>query len=91
MEGKLLHISDLSQQRERLDRPTLLSLEGLVTYYGKPLISKDKVRGVLEVFYRQPYAADLEMLEFLEILAGQMALAMENAALFSNLKRSEFS
>lgn len=90
MEGKLVHLPDLAQQRERLDRSTLLSPEGLISYYGKPLVSKDKVRGILEVFYRKPYTADPEMLEFLEILAGQMALAIDNAALFTNLRHSEF-
>ncbi len=90
MEGRLVYLPDLREHRERLDRPTLLASEAMVTYYGKPLTSKDKVRGVLEVFYRKPFCADPEMLEFLEILAGQMALAMDNAALFVNLKRSEF-
>jgi putative nucleotidyltransferase with HDIG domain len=53
-----------------------------------PLITKGKVIGVFEVFHRvllQPYP---DWLDFLNTLAGQAAIAIENATLFENLERS---
>jgi putative nucleotidyltransferase with HDIG domain len=46
------------------------------------------VAGVLEVFHRQPLAPDHEWFEFLETLAGQAAIAINNTALFESLQRS---
>jgi putative nucleotidyltransferase with HDIG domain len=60
--------------------------EGFVSYVGVPLIVKGNVRGVLEVYQRtmlQPYQ---EWLEFFNALAGQTAIAVENASLLMNLQ-----
>jgi putative nucleotidyltransferase with HDIG domain len=46
------------------------------------------VKGVLEVYQRQRRAADPERLAFLEALAGQAAIAIENAQLFEELEHS---
>ena len=56
--------------------------------YGVPLITKDEVRGVLEVFHRSPLASDISWLNFLETLAGQAAISIDNATLFDNLQQS---
>jgi putative nucleotidyltransferase with HDIG domain len=52
------------------------------------LISKERVEGVLEVMIRQHVQPDSEWLEFLEMLAGQAAIALENATLFNELQKS---
>jgi putative nucleotidyltransferase with HDIG domain len=41
----------------------------------------------LEVFHRQAYTPSLEWLDFLEVLAGQAAIAIDNAELYENLQR----
>ena len=41
-------------------------------YYGVPLISKGNIEGVLELFHRDQLTPDLEWLDFLETLAGQL-------------------
>ncbi|HYP21623.1 MAG TPA: HD domain-containing phosphohydrolase [Chloroflexia bacterium] len=71
-----------------LTRARLLEGEDFVAYYAVPLVAKDKVRGVLEVFQRGPLPDDPEWLKFLEALAGQAAIAVDNAALFDSLQRS---
>jgi putative nucleotidyltransferase with HDIG domain len=53
-----------------------------------PLISKGRVKGVLEIFQRSPLLMDREWLDFLETLAGQTALAIDDAALFQDLQHS---
>ncbi len=66
----------------------LVAKEGFVSYLGVPLITKGKVKGVLEIFQRavlHPYA---EWLDFLNTLAGQAAIAIENATLITNLEQS---
>jgi putative nucleotidyltransferase with HDIG domain len=69
--------------------------EGFAEYYGVPLIAKGEVKGVLEVFRRGPLpsagsgeTAELEWLDFLEMLSSQAAIAIDNAQLFENLKRA---
>jgi HD-GYP domain-containing protein (c-di-GMP phosphodiesterase class II) len=44
--------------------------------------------GVLELFHRSPLASDPEWLEFLETIANQAAIAIDNASLFDGLQRS---
>jgi response regulator RpfG family c-di-GMP phosphodiesterase len=52
------------------------------------LIAKGQLKGVLEVFLRSPRSIDPEHLEFLEALAGQAAIALDNSSLFEQLQDS---
>ncbi len=65
-----------------------LPAEYFATYYAVPLIAKGQVKGVLQVFHREPLNPDPEWLDFLEMLAGQAAIAIDNAVLFEDLQRS---
>ena len=62
--------------------------EDFIYYFGLPLIVKGKVKGVLEVFHRAPLHPYAEWLDFLDTLAGQAAIAIENSTLFESLERS---
>jgi PAS domain S-box-containing protein len=62
--------------------------EYFVSYFGVPLIVKGKAKGVLEIFHRAPLYPYPEWLDFLDTLAGQAAIAIEDAQLFENLERS---
>jgi putative nucleotidyltransferase with HDIG domain len=46
------------------------------------------ISGVLEVFHRSPLEAETDWVGFLEALAGQAAIAIDNATLFDNLQRA---
>lgn len=85
---QMIEIPDLRAQSGEIWQHTQLAGEDFVSYYGVPLIAKGNVKGVLEVYHRTRLAADREWLEFLELLAGQAALAIDNALLFSNLEQS---
>ena len=65
-----------------------LESEGLVSYYGVPLIVKGKVQGVLEVFHRRPLVVATEWVSFIEALAEQRAIAVDKAVQFTELERS---
>jgi putative nucleotidyltransferase with HDIG domain len=62
--------------------------EGFVAYTGVPLIAKGQIKGVLEVYHRSLHRAQHEWLNLLETLAGQAAIAIDNAQLFDNLQQS---
>jgi PAS domain S-box-containing protein len=85
---KTIHISDLMETGGKLASSLLVEHESFVDYYGTPLIVKGEVKGVLEIYHRSHLKAEPEWLEFLETLAGQAALAIDNARLFEDLQRS---
>jgi GAF domain-containing protein len=62
--------------------------EGFVGYAGVPLIAKGQVKGVLEVYHRSIHHSDPEWLHLLETLAGQAAIAIDNAQLFDGMQQS---
>ena len=65
-----------------------LSIEQFITYVGIPLFTKGQVKGVLEVFQREPLVLEPEWHAFLEMLAGQAAIAIDNSELFDHLQSS---
>lgn len=88
LERRIIQISDLAQFP---DDPLLsigLSGESFTSYYGVPLIAKGKVIGVLELFHRSVVERDDEWFDFLNTLAGQAALAIDNSQLFESLQHS---
>jgi hypothetical protein len=87
-ERRLIKIEQLKVQPEDPFFATLFTEENFVSYYGVPFIAKGRVEGVLEVFHRSPLYPYPEWLDFLNILAGQAALAVDNVTLFENLQAS---
>ena len=85
-ERRLIKIENLADQADDPHFATLLAEENFVFYCGVPLIAKGGIKGVLEVFHRVPVQPYPEWLDFLNILAGQAAIAIDNATLFSNLQ-----
>lgn len=57
-------------------------------YFAALLIAKGKVKGVLELFHRDPLYPGSEWLDYLQTLASQGAIAIDNAELFEGLQRS---
>jgi HD-GYP domain-containing protein (c-di-GMP phosphodiesterase class II) len=69
-------------------RTGILVNEGFVSYYAVPLVAAGQIKGVIELWHRSPLRLEEEQLEFLETLAGQAAIAVDNANLFVDLQRS---
>jgi PAS domain S-box-containing protein/putative nucleotidyltransferase with HDIG domain len=88
LERQSVEIQDLNSSTNQFSLPPYWAGEGFVSYFCEPLISKGQVKGVLEVFNRKLFDPDLEWCDFLKALAGQTALAIENASLFDSLQRS---
>src|SRR5207253_903969 len=87
LERRTLNIPDITAVDDFLSAP-LLTGELFSSYFAVPLITKGQVKGVLEVFHRSPLEPDEEWAGFLEALAGQAAIAIDNASLFDDLQRS---
>jgi PAS domain S-box-containing protein/putative nucleotidyltransferase with HDIG domain len=85
LENRMIAITDL---RESDSVPAYFHQEGFLSYFNVPLNAKGQIKGVLEVFMRQPFSPASDWLEFLSSLGGQTAIAIDNAQLFTNLQRS---
>lgn len=88
LERRLIAIPKIEDSVVPFGEPHLLIGEGFVSQYSMPLVAKGQVIGVLEIFQRAPFAPLPEWIEFLEALARQAAIAIDNASLFQNLQRS---
>jgi putative nucleotidyltransferase with HDIG domain len=88
LDQQTIYVPDLKAHHTDFMRSPSFSAEGFVSYYAIPLVAKSQVKGVLEVFHRSLLEHDPEWLDFLEALASQAAIAIENASLFSDLQRS---
>jgi HD-GYP domain-containing protein (c-di-GMP phosphodiesterase class II) len=82
-------IPTLSQPSESFSRAALLVGEGFVSYYAVPLVARGHVKGVLEIFHRSPLTLDTEFRDFLDTLAGQAAVAIDNARLWEDSERNQ--
>jgi HD-GYP domain-containing protein (c-di-GMP phosphodiesterase class II) len=70
------------------DRSGAVGAERFRSYIGVPLVAAGKMQGVLEVWHRSVLSLSDEEAQFLETLAGQCAIAIDNASLFRDLQRS---
>jgi len=87
-EHRTVQIENLDEVGDKFVRRELLAGENFVSYIAVPLIIKGKVKGMLETFNRTPLKPDLHWLKFLETLAGQTAIAIDNSILYQDVQRS---
>lgn len=88
MERHLVQALDLFESDEGMAYLPLLQEEGFLSFYSVPLIAKGQVKGVLDIFNRKLITPDQDWIFFLETLAGQAAIAIDNTTLLENLQRS---
>jgi len=87
---EVMHIPNLQTRKTDLLRSPLFSQENFVEYYAVPLIAKGQALGVLEIFHRAVIQADPDWLNFMNMLAGQAAIAIDNAVLFKDQQVTNF-
>ena len=83
-----VYISNLQTRKTDFLRSPTFFQEGFVSYFGIPLIAKDEIMGVLEIFHRSLFNPNKERLDFMETLARQIAIAIYNTTLYKDLQRS---
>jgi GAF domain-containing protein len=78
LERRVIHIPDLTQEETDFQRSPQLRSEKFISYFAIPLISGGQLKGILEIFNRQKFEPNSEWLHFMETLAGQAAIAIDN-------------
>ncbi len=85
--GEAIAIADVRRD-ERLD-PTLLSFvesEGIQSLIDVPLRSGDEITGILTAYWDRPRRFEPNEVELLQTLGGQVAIAVQNARLYEDLR-----
>jgi signal transduction protein with GAF and PtsI domain len=85
---QVVRVANLPNQQSDFQRSPHFAQEGFIDYFGVPLIAKARVLGVLEIFHRSVLLPRPDWLDFMEMLAGQAAIAIESAIMFNDLARS---
>ena len=88
-------VRDLQEEREKLKQ---LGIDGFLfsdliqeprSVLAVPLLIENRLVGILSVQSPQAYAYDSDDIRLLSTIAGQAAVALENARLFTELRASE--
>jgi HD-GYP domain-containing protein (c-di-GMP phosphodiesterase class II)/PAS domain-containing protein len=88
LEQHLVSVDNLRKEIKDFVRGDLLAGEDFDSYHCAPLIAKGQVIGVLEVYLHTHRPQNVEWLDFFKTLAGQTAIAVDNASMFANLQHS---
>lgn len=84
----VITIENLQQERNSFTASPQLAHEGFIAYVAVPIIAKGEVKGVLELFHRSPLHPAHEWWDYCDALAGQVAIAIDNATLFEELRQA---
>jgi signal transduction histidine kinase/HAMP domain-containing protein len=76
------------QTDPRNDRRQFAQQFGLISYLGVPLIAKDELLGLIAVYTKQEHRFNDDEIAFLSTLASQCAIAIHNATLYDEARRS---
>lgn len=88
LDQRTIHITDLKTHHTTQLRSPTFDAEGFVSYLAIPLVAKNEVKGVLEIFHRSLFKSDPEWLDFMEALASQAAIMIGYATLLDDLQRA---
>jgi PAS domain S-box-containing protein/putative nucleotidyltransferase with HDIG domain len=95
LEQRSIFTPDLSESESVLAREMMIAGEGFVSHLVLPLSVKGQIKGVFEVFHRSKLEIEggesqdiSDWRHFLDTLATQTAIAIDNAQLYERLHRS---
>ena len=88
MEGQIIDVPDIEVGLKGLRPAPIFAVEEFKAYYGVPLKARGQVQGVLQIYHRSPFQAGADWLDFLQALAGQAAIAIDNAMLFEGMRKA---
>ncbi|TAK11572.1 MAG: HD domain-containing protein [Anaerolineae bacterium] len=90
LERKTVALPDLAAA-EAFTRQAMAAREGFKSYFGAPLVAKGELIGVLEIYHRQAGPRPADWMNFLEILAGQLAIAIDHQHTFGQLQSANLN
>jgi GAF domain-containing protein len=85
LEQRVFGRAEIESPNQIPDRLELITRESFSAYFIAPLVTMDKLLGALEIYHHAPLKINADWLKFLETLAGQAAIAVQNATMFSDL------
>jgi len=88
LEQRAIGRADIESPEQISDRAEVIQAEHFAAYFISPLVAKGRLLGALEVYHRTAIVPTAEWLKFFEALAGQTAIAIDNATLFQNLQQT---
>ncbi len=83
-EKKPIYVLDVKTDPKYM-YPKIAEKEGLCSMLAVPMIMKNKVIGVLNIYTSEPYEFKDEEIKVIQTIANQAALAIENTRLFEEL------
>jgi len=86
-EKRLVHIDNLRNTPQNLLTTCNFKKESIQVYLATPLIARGEVKGVLEIFQRDPLKVTPDWFNMLEMIANQFAIAIDNSLLLESLDR----
>ncbi len=88
MQGKTMVVDDISKD-PRVSRQLAVVEEELKAFVCVPLMSKEKVVGVLNIASREPRAFSQQEVQLLTAIGHELGIAVENARLYQELQLKE--
>lgn len=88
LQRKYVEIRDIHEYLQKDKCITRMIGEGFSSTFIVPLIAKNEVLGVLQVYKRIPFTPEPDWIEFLETLGGQAAIAISESKLINDLSKS---
>jgi HD-GYP domain-containing protein (c-di-GMP phosphodiesterase class II) len=88
LERRTIHVPNLTMHNDNPRLAKALAVEPFTIYYAVPLIVKEQIKGVLELFHRTELESSEEWLKLLQVFANQAAIAIDNSSLFNDLQYS---
>jgi two-component system phosphate regulon sensor histidine kinase PhoR len=85
--GSTVVVPDLRKDAGGFSKSPLWPREGFRGYIAIPLVAKRGPIGVLELFHRSQAVMSKDEIEFLETLATQAAIAIDNASMYTRLEQ----
>ena len=89
LKNEPLFISNLHDEGIICTRSQLAQEEGFVSYYGMPIVSKGRLIGAIELFFRHQFKPTSEWMNFANSLSLQLAIAVDNALLYEKSQRAQ--
>ncbi len=85
---EIVRVPNLTSRDTDFLRSPYFSQEGFVDYFAIPLIAKMQMLGVLEIFHRSALNPQPDWLDFMNMLAGQAAIAIDSAVMFHDFEET---
>jgi PAS domain S-box-containing protein/putative nucleotidyltransferase with HDIG domain len=88
LEHRVVVVSPLADSDNPYARLLRKSDDRFASYFVAPLLAKGRIKGVLELFHRSEFHPDDEWIDYLETMATQAAIAIDNAGMFEDVQKT---